>query len=53
MDFNNIEFILESEEINNFSTKYLTLVFNISTKVNIKRTLQYIQIMGRKISWIA
>lgn len=48
MDMDNVEFIWASEEIDRRSTEYWGLVFDIATKVNIKRVLRCTQIMGRK-----
>jgi tyrosyl-tRNA synthetase len=48
MNMKNVEFIWASEEINKRSSEYWSLVFDIATKVNVKRTLRCTQIMGRK-----
>lgn len=48
MDMDNVEFIWSSEEISKRGEQYWALVFDIATKVNVKRTLRCTQIMGRK-----
>lgn len=48
MDMSNVEFVWASEEIQKRSAEYWTLVFDIATKTNVKRTLKCTQIMGRK-----
>ncbi|VBB18830.1 tyrosine-tRNA ligase [Yasminevirus sp. GU-2018] len=48
MDMSNVEFVWASEEIQKRSAEYWALVFDIATKVNVKRTLRCTQIMGRK-----
>lgn len=48
MDIENVEFIWASDEIEKRSAEYWSIVFDIATKVNIKRTLRCTQIMGRK-----
>jgi tyrosyl-tRNA synthetase len=48
MDMDNVEFIWASEEIEKRSAEYWSLVFDIATKVNLKRTLRCTQILGRK-----
>lgn len=48
MDMDNVEFVWASDEITKRSSEYWSLVFDIASKVNVKRTLRCIQIMGRK-----
>jgi tyrosyl-tRNA synthetase len=48
MDMSNVEFVWASDEIQKRSAEYWSLVFDISTKVNVKRTLKCTQILGRK-----
>jgi tyrosyl-tRNA synthetase len=48
MDMDNVEFVWASEEITKRSSEYWSLVFDIASKVNVKRTLRCTQIMGRK-----
>lgn len=48
MNMDNVEFVWASEEITKRSAEYWTLVFDIASKVNVKRTLRCTQIMGRK-----
>ena len=48
MDMDNVEFLWASEEINKRSAEYWSLVFDIASKINVKRTLRCTQIMGRK-----
>jgi len=48
MNMDNVEFVWASEEITKRSAEYWALVFDIASKVNVKRTLRCTQIMGRK-----
>lgn len=48
MNMSDVEFIWASEEIQKRSAEYWSLVFDIATKVNVKRVLRCTQIMGRK-----
>jgi tyrosyl-tRNA synthetase len=48
MNTENVEFVWASEEIQKRSAEYWALVFDIATKINVRRTLRCTQIMGRK-----
>lgn len=48
MDMANVEFIWASQEIERRSAEYWALVFDIATKMSVKRILKCTQIMGRK-----
>lgn len=48
MDMDNVKFVWASDEITKRSQEYWSLVFDIATKINVKRTLRCTQIMGRK-----
>jgi len=48
MDMTNVEFIWASQEIEQRSAEYWSLVFDIATKMSVKRILKCTQIMGRK-----
>ena len=48
MNMDNVEFIWASDEIERRSAEYWSIVFDIATRVSVKRTLKCTQIMGRK-----
>lgn len=48
MDLTNVEFVWASEEITSRPFEYFTLMLDIATKMNVRRTMKCTSIMGRK-----